>query len=291
MIGVMRTALLLALAIAAIGCRGDDGKASSGGTVIAVEGQVSAVGPDGTRPLANDDRVVAADTIVTGEASSVRIRLDHNQAVLDLGAGKRVELGASAAWRADKVAGGVLDEHGNDTTAAAGRHAEKEAASTAGTADTTAAAAAAGTTADDITADDDTTAADDTRSHPDPAPDSDPPPAKTGGVRKGFAITGDGAGAGDEGAPLLAQPSPAMEKAMKPVRQRIAACMKELSITKKTRVETRVRIAASGEVEAVTVRGGSAALADCVKKALEAARFPARDEATTIDMPMVFQVQ
>lgn len=82
------------------------------------------------------DKVVGADVVVTQGDGSVAIRLDHNGALWNLGPDRRVKVSESAAWTAlpDKGARLVSGKTERDRTAAAGRHAERQAANTAATA-------------------------------------------------------------------------------------------------------------------------------------------------------------
>ncbi len=109
------------------------------GEVLQIEGKVTAEGngdgDEAIRALAVGDKVYARDTIVTGDGASVTIRLFHNNAEWTLGADKRRELRQSAAWKAPKQENEDLLSSGEGSqTAAAGRHAEKEAAGTRATA-------------------------------------------------------------------------------------------------------------------------------------------------------------
>jgi len=112
----------------------DDDKAD--GKVVEVAGEVTAQrrGSDEVRTLDPDALVFGDDTVVTGEDSSVKIRLLHNEALLTLGASMTRTLQQTAAWKASRGKGGMFDESSGGQTAAAGRHAERQGADTPATA-------------------------------------------------------------------------------------------------------------------------------------------------------------
>jgi len=136
----------ISLGLLALGACGDDSApptpADDGpaGEVIELTGSVTAelaaAGAEKkVRDLAVGDSVFGPETIVTADDASVTIRLFHNNARWTLGAGKRRELRLSAAWKAPKEGGGdLLAGNESKRTAAAGRHAEREAADTRATA-------------------------------------------------------------------------------------------------------------------------------------------------------------
>jgi outer membrane biosynthesis protein TonB len=132
-------ALALVVAVAACSGESDQSGPKAGepaGEVIELSG-APAVERGGERiALAVGDKVFGTDTVVTGDDGSVTIRLFHNEARWTLAAGKRKRIDSSVAWRAPKTAAGGLLAAGDQTesTAAAGRHAEKEAADTRDTA-------------------------------------------------------------------------------------------------------------------------------------------------------------
>lgn len=101
------------------------------GTVLELEGAVTATRAGTTRPLAVGARVHDDDVIATG-SGRVAIKLDRNQVVWRLGPELSQQVARSAAWTAPAAGGQVAatDEH----SAAAGRHAEREAADTAASA-------------------------------------------------------------------------------------------------------------------------------------------------------------
>jgi len=126
--------LLLSLA-AAVACGKGDGASAGGvaGEVVRAEGTVvatrAATGAP-ARPLAAGESIYADDTIVTGNASAVEIRLAHNGALWQLGANTSRRVDASAAWRAEKGGEVAFGKTDVDRTAAAGRHGEREASTT-----------------------------------------------------------------------------------------------------------------------------------------------------------------
>lgn len=137
----------MAWGVLSVAACGDDAAPASpaddepAGEVLQIEGKVTAEvtsgGDEATRVLAVGDKVFARDTIVTAADATVTIRLFHNNAEWTLGAGKRREVRLSAAWKAPKREGeDLFSSGGNEQTTAAGRHAEKEAASTRATAAT-----------------------------------------------------------------------------------------------------------------------------------------------------------
>lgn len=132
-------AALLLLA-AGHACRDDSQQApdesAPAAKVVELVGNVVAESAAGPRVLAVADEVAGADTLVTAAGSSVTVRFYHNDAQWTLGSGKRRRVSESAAWSAPRSQGepalfGATDE---DLTAAAGRHGEREAASTRTTA-------------------------------------------------------------------------------------------------------------------------------------------------------------
>jgi hypothetical protein len=136
----MRLALCIVGAIAFIACS----KASEGpslpadqraGEVIELVGAARAINPtsDAPRMLAAGAELLAGDTIETEPGGSIRVRLDHNEAVLTIEGGKRVALAKSAAWSAKKASAGALDHVATEETQVAGRHGENLAGDTRGT--------------------------------------------------------------------------------------------------------------------------------------------------------------
>ena len=101
------------------------------GTVTAVAGTVTAEGvlSEPPRTLTVDSPIYRDDKILTTAGASVTIVLAHNGARWEIGEGQTHTVSKSVAWRAPKGASGdSLDNKVNDTTAAAGRHSEREAA-------------------------------------------------------------------------------------------------------------------------------------------------------------------
>jgi outer membrane biosynthesis protein TonB len=126
--------------VCALGCsKGSNATQTTGpaGVVVELSGTASAT-RDGAdpRPLAVDAQIFADDTVETGAASSVAIKLSHNNAALRLDAQMTRRVDQSLAWKAPKQQDdSVLEGRAvDDQTAAAGRHTEREAAGTASTA-------------------------------------------------------------------------------------------------------------------------------------------------------------
>ncbi len=147
--GVVRPArrLLAALAVAVLsgaGAGAGAGCESAGpakvevvpgapaGDVTAVAGEVTATRDGVARPLAVGDVVSGDDVVATGDGASVTIALRHNGAVWNLGAAQSRRVGDAAAWSAPRRSGPAVAA--GERTAAAGRHAEREAADTAASA-------------------------------------------------------------------------------------------------------------------------------------------------------------
>ncbi|MBK7076837.1 MAG: hypothetical protein IPH44_31555 [Myxococcales bacterium] len=102
------------------------------GTVVEVEGAVTASRAGQARPLAVGQRVHDDDVVATG-GGRVAIQLDKNHVVWRLGPRLTQQVAQSSAWSAPMAQADVVattDEH----SAAAGRHAEREAADTAASA-------------------------------------------------------------------------------------------------------------------------------------------------------------
>ena len=101
------------------------------GAVLELEGAVSAVRGSETRALAAGDAVSADDVIQTGADGHVVIGLAHNNARWELGANKQERVSGSLAWSLARQAqpAKAVDE----STTAAGRHAEKSGADTGAT--------------------------------------------------------------------------------------------------------------------------------------------------------------
>lgn len=140
----MRASLWIAVAslfaVSSVGCGG--GKRDSAaavattgalvGSVLELDGEVTATRGGATRPLAVGARVHDDDVIATG-TGRVAIQLDRNQVVWRLGPRLSQQVAQSSAWSAPTATANTVattDEH----SAAAGRHAEREAADTAASA-------------------------------------------------------------------------------------------------------------------------------------------------------------
>jgi len=96
------------------------------GKVLEVTGKVTATRGTETRDLDASSSVSGDDVISTSGDGRVTILLAHNNAKWDLGPNKKEQVSTSMAWQLAKVdaPAGKVDE----TTTAAGRHAERAAA-------------------------------------------------------------------------------------------------------------------------------------------------------------------
>jgi hypothetical protein len=96
------------------------------GKVLEVTGKVTATRGTATRDLDASSTVSGDDVITTSGDGRVTILLAHNNAKWDLGPNKHEQVSTSMAWQLAKVdaPAGKVDE----TTTAAGRHAERAAA-------------------------------------------------------------------------------------------------------------------------------------------------------------------
>ena len=124
--------------VAAVACGGKSGDrapvAVTGaevGTVVEVDGEVTASRAGHARPLTVGQRIHDDDVIATG-GGRVAIQLDKNRVVWRLGPRLTQQVAQSSAWTAPmaRTDVAITDEH----SAAAGRHAEREAADTAASA-------------------------------------------------------------------------------------------------------------------------------------------------------------
>lgn len=102
------------------------------GTVVEVEGEVTASRAGQARPLAVGDRVHDDDVIATA-GGRVAIQLDKNHVVWRLGPRLTQQVAQSTAWSAPMASGDTVATTG-EHSAAAGRHAEREAADTSASA-------------------------------------------------------------------------------------------------------------------------------------------------------------
>ncbi len=96
------------------------------GKVMEVSGKVTATRGSQTRDLDASSTVSGDDVITTAADGRITILLEHNNATWDLGPNKHEQVSTSMAWQLAKVdsPAGKVDE----TTTAAGRHAERAAA-------------------------------------------------------------------------------------------------------------------------------------------------------------------
>lgn len=115
-------------------------RVAAAGTVTQVSGVVTvvaAVGGAAPRPVAVGDVLASDDTLATGSAGRVDLRLAHNDAALHIDAGQTIRLDASLAWSLPPQHG-TEPGRGSDRLASAGRTMENEAAHTMAPAATTA---------------------------------------------------------------------------------------------------------------------------------------------------------
>jgi hypothetical protein len=133
----------LAAALLAPGCKSGaaDGPApepgAAAGEVVELTGTATAARPgEEFRSLVVGAEVWGDDTVTTGATSAVAIRLRHNNAEWRLEGDRSRRVDQSVAWNAPRQeSGGAFDgDDPADRTAAAGRHSEREAASTRATA-------------------------------------------------------------------------------------------------------------------------------------------------------------
>ena len=96
------------------------------GKVLEVTGKVTATRGTATRDLDASSTVSGDDVITTAADGRITILLEHNNAKWDLGPNKHEQVSTSMAWQLAKVdrPAARVDE----TTTAAGRHAERAAA-------------------------------------------------------------------------------------------------------------------------------------------------------------------
>lgn len=97
------------------------------GKVVEITGKVTATRGTVTRDLDASSTVSGDDVITTAGDGRITILLAHNNATWDLGPNKHEQVSTSMAWKLAKVdaPAGAVDE----TSTAAGRHAERSAAS------------------------------------------------------------------------------------------------------------------------------------------------------------------
>jgi outer membrane biosynthesis protein TonB len=313
--------LACAVWLAACGSSSSDEAAPTGpvGEAVQVTGSVSVVHEGAEQPLAVGGKVFGADEIVTGADGAVTIRLFHNEARWTLESGKRKRVDASLAWSAPAQAGGGVLA-GNDTsesTAAAGRHAEKEAADTRATAallaerESSQAEAARAATPPPVTA-----------PAPTPRPEPPPPPApgptktRTTAVAPKKIVTleertldsddigvqiGPTGGAGKPDPARLSDDSDAdaVARAMRPHHKAFQACYKnalKIDPDLSGRIVLEFVVEADGSVRLVASKPSPAlqkTVDPCVRKVLAQVRFPARSggEAATRSFTLQFRSQ
>lgn len=130
---LLRAVLLGVLSLSVVSCKSHDEATKSqpgvaAGKVIEASGTVTVHHGDAAKPLAKGDSLEGDDIVETGADGHVLIELAHNNATWDLGPNKKTKLRESVAWalaKQDKAAKAVEQD-----SAAAGRHAERNAADT-----------------------------------------------------------------------------------------------------------------------------------------------------------------
>jgi hypothetical protein len=144
---MLRSLLVGVLALStASGCKGSSDAPAvqpgvAVGKVVTIAGAVTATRGSDKRSLAVGQDVSGDDVIETSADASVRIQFAHNHALWDLGPNRKQLVSESLAWKAptsDTPAAKV-----DETTLAAGRHAERETVTTNETAPPAASAPAA----------------------------------------------------------------------------------------------------------------------------------------------------
>jgi len=145
---MLRAVIVGLLCVSAFACKsGSDSQKSqpgvAAGKVIEVTGTVTVRHGDVARPLAAGQTVEGDDTIETGADGHVVIELAHNNAKWELGANKKQIVKDSMAWKLAKseATAKAIDQE----TSAAGRPAERSAASNSATAPAETAPSAAAT--------------------------------------------------------------------------------------------------------------------------------------------------
>jgi len=141
---MLRAVLLGVLLLSVTGCKSHDETSKSqpgvaAGKVIEASGTVTVHHGDAARPLAKGETVEGDDVVETGADGSVVIELAHNNATWELGPNKKTRVRESLAWneaKKDRSAKAVEQD-----SAAAGRHAERNAADTTASAGAPASAA------------------------------------------------------------------------------------------------------------------------------------------------------
>ncbi len=201
---MLRSILLGLLVISgASACKSGEGDApvvepgKAVGKVLEITGKVTATRGTVTRDLDASSTVSGDDVITTAGDGRITILLAHNNAKWDLGPNKHEQVSTSMAWRLAKVdaPAGKVDE----TTTAAGRHAERAAANGESAAAPAAPAAATETgraTATDPAPGPRALAQPPVADEPAPPPPPPPPPPKP---KKAFTGAPGGPGGGSTG--------------------------------------------------------------------------------------------
>lgn len=132
--------VIAVVSILAVGaCEGDAPASESAsakvtgpaGQVVGLTGSASATRDGQTRDLAVGSEVFADDEVETADGAEIAVVLAHNNARWSLTGGQKRRVDKSVAWRAEKQTGAALASADENRTAAAGRHTEREAASSA----------------------------------------------------------------------------------------------------------------------------------------------------------------
>ncbi|HEY5926027.1 MAG TPA: hypothetical protein VIV11_30280 [Kofleriaceae bacterium] len=130
---MLRGVLVGLLAVSAVSCKSSSDSAKSqpgmaAGKVVEVTGSVTVRHNNVAQPLAAGATVEGDDIIETGADGNVIIELNHNLVRWELGANKTAKVKESVAWGLAKKAGDSVQV--TETSAAAGRNAERSAADT-----------------------------------------------------------------------------------------------------------------------------------------------------------------
>lgn len=130
---MLRAVLVGLLSVSALACKSTEESAKvqpgvAAGKVIEVRGTVTVRREAAARPLAVGETIAGDDIVETGADGSVVIELSHNLARWELGANRTSKVSESVAWSLPKKTGEAANVE--QTSAAAGRHAERSAAET-----------------------------------------------------------------------------------------------------------------------------------------------------------------
>jgi len=316
-----RSALLLAMALAAACVSDRDDKVSDGtvaGVVLEVRGQATAQAPGQADPrtLAVGSELLAGDRVVTGADSSLRVRLYHNRALLALESGKSLVLRDSAAWSASPGSGGLFERGDHADTTVAGRQAEPEAADTRATGQVPTGEPQAQAdrpepvepkpTPDDVTKphQQDTSSRKPNDSKPDKVEPkgtgggsgscldevacllTDHPPACCSKYKKGG---GGGGGPAESNLPERPGRNDVIA-GMAPIKGDLARCASAGGLTAKVSVTVKIEVAPDGSVRGATTRNAPSPEIDaCLVAAARKARFARSQLGLTFSYPVVLE--